>query len=154
MTLAIRNETCRKSHNNTNPVQTGLNIVAWSEAEKVVRWLGDRWAGSQTLGDFGLALRPARDWLISFWLSADRDKPNRVYIYHLKMIIRPDANGQVVANDKDLNMQVIFYNIFSYSSSNRMRMIWDMSTNAKKDITKTLPLVCFHSHKLKQIMHF
>lgn len=56
----------------------------------------------ETLGDFGLALKPASDWLISFRLSADRDKSHGVRIDHLTMIILPDANGHVVANDEYL----------------------------------------------------
>lgn len=109
-----KNHTCRKTHNNSNPVETGLNVSVWSEAEKW--WDGyetdeqaDNETGCQTLGDFGLALRPASDWLISFCLSADRDKPNGVCIDHLTMIIRPDANGQVVTNDKNLDMELGFF---------------------------------------------
>ncbi len=114
MSLVTTNNTCRKTHNNSNPVQIGLNIVVWSEAENFTGWYeaveqADNETDCQTLGDFGLALRPASDWLISFWLSADRDRSNRVCIDHLTTVIRLDANGQVVANDKDLNMKFRFY---------------------------------------------
>lgn len=56
----------------------------------------DNESDGQTLRDFGLALRPASDWLISFGLSADRDKPNRVCIDQLPMIIHSDS--QVFTN--------------------------------------------------------
>ncbi len=61
----------------------------------------------QTLGDFDLALKPASDWLISFCLSADRDKSNSICIDHLTMIIRCDANGWVLARDKDFDRTIV-----------------------------------------------
>lgn len=109
-----------KTYKNSNPVQTGLNIVLWSEAEKFMGWRRGRQTMRQTSGDFGLALKPASDWLISFRLSAERDKSNGVCIDHLTMIIRPDANGQVIANDKDLDMEIVVFfgnlSLFVHSS--------------------------------------
>lgn len=96
--------------NDTNSVLGELNIV-WTTAEKFCGHETDakvcQW--DRQLDDFGLPLRPACDWLISFWLSADIDKTNRVCIDHSTMIICPDINGQLVANDKGKNLDLLFF---------------------------------------------
>lgn len=71
MLVVIRNNAWRKTHNNSNPVPAGLNIVVQSEAEKFMGWYeaheqADNETDCQTSGDFVLALKPASDWLISF----------------------------------------------------------------------------------------
>lgn len=100
------------------PTHENWSLVVQSKAEKFRGWneaqeQADNETDWQTLDDFGLALKPASHWLISFWPSADRDKSKRVCIDHLTMIICCDANGQVAANEKDLDKKVVLWYRFS-----------------------------------------